>query len=80
MLYIFILLKHFQGCKQHVQAREAVNAMCTSLTCQGGASGGKKVEKKLNLLIAQFFENASTDSRGYSRFARPNADCEQVVW
>lgn len=40
----------------------------------------KKVEKKLNLLIAQLFENASTDSRGYSRFARPNADCEQVVW
>lgn len=30
----------------------------------------KNVEKKLNLLVAQSFENASTDSRGSSGFAK----------
>lgn len=30
----------------------------------------KNAEKKLNLLFAQSFENASNDSRGSSRFAK----------
>lgn len=30
----------------------------------------KHAEKKLNLLLAQCFENASNDSRGCSRFAK----------